>query len=360
MHNLDELSLINDIDSAGMGRALAGFPEQCREAEALAAAVDLKALGLPGAAGGISAVVTLGMGGSGIGGDVVRTLVESELTVPFLVNKSYELPGFVDASTLVVAVSFSGETEETLAAFESAVTAGAQILVMTGGGRLLERALELDLPLLKVPTGLQPRAALGYLALPQLMLLRRLGLIDSANRDVEEAINQLDLLSAAYASAVPTTENAAKKLALELKDLIPVIYGSDGLTAAAALRWKCQFNENSKTPAFWNVFSELNHNEIVGWDETARPARTCRLIVLRDSGENARVQKRIGITVEMVRANVAGVTEIRSSGESPLARLLSLTYLGDYASYYLALLNGIDPTPVESIRQLKERLNQNN
>ncbi len=324
----------------------------------MAEAADLKELGLSGAAGGISSVVTLGMGGSGIGGDVVKAIVEDDLAVPFIVCKGYKLPAFVDPGTLVIAISYSGETEETLTAFEAAEAAGASILVITSGGRIAARASEADYPVVAVPAGLQPRAALGYLALSALVALRRIGLVANESGDIDETLALLVKLSSDFGPAMPTSDNPAKRLAGTLLSKLPVIYGTEGISAIAALRWKCQINENAKTPSFWHAFPELNHNEIVGWQELASVTKEFGLVVLRDSGEYGRVSARIGITVPLISEAFANVAEVTSEGITPLARLMSLIYLGDFASVYLAILNGVDPTPVERIQELKSKLSE--
>jgi glucose/mannose-6-phosphate isomerase len=359
VNNLDDPKYIKSIDLAGMLGVVESFADQLRGAFAAAESADLKHLALPGAVGAISSIVTLGMGGSGIGSDVVKSLFEDSLAVPFIVNKGYSLPAFVDAGTLVVAVSYSGETEETLETFEKAVEAGANILVITGGGRILARSKELDLPMMIVPAGLQPRAAIGYLGFGLAALLNRIGCVDIDSGDFLEAVESAEKTAAACGGTVSSEENPAKQLAAAITGRMPVIYGSEGITAAAALRWKSQINENSKTPAFWNIFPELNHNEIVGWQELGDLTKNFFLIILRDSGERDRVAKRIEITVPLIENNLGAFAEAYSAGSSKMARLVSLVCFGDFVSVYLALISGVDPTPVESIRKLKIALSRN-
>ncbi|MFH1736513.1 MAG: bifunctional phosphoglucose/phosphomannose isomerase [Actinomycetota bacterium] len=356
IEQLDDLKHIKSVDRSDMLGAIEAFPRHCQEAVELAKATDLCDLADVANAGRINAVLVLGMGGSGIAGDVAKAVLEADLSVPLLVNKGYELPAFVDSGTLVVAVSYSGETEETLTAFEKAVEAGTQAAVITSGGQLAAKAKKLNAPVFMIPAGLQPRAAIAYLVLPLITLMRRIGLAKRNTEDREELITLAEDLVNQYRGARPASENPAKKLAADLYGKIPVIYGSDGITSVAALRWKCQFNENSKSPAFWNVFPELNHNETVGWQELVDISRQFHLVVLRDTGENARVAKRIELTLPLIAGNLGGISEVKSSGESLLMRLFSLIILGDFVSVYLAILYGVDPTPVERIRLLKDKL----
>ncbi len=353
---MDDLDNLKAIDVSDMLGAVGALPAQCREAVALADKTDLKSLLSAVSGTDVSVITVLGMGGSGIGGDIVKAIVEPKVAVPVIVNKGYELPACVGHGALVFAVSYSGETEETLASFEKAVSRGARIVAVTTGGRLRERAKELALPVAQVPAGLQPRAALGYLSLTMLVLLERIGLIKDLRADIDEMLEILERMSGEMSAASPLAGNTAKKLAGRLYGKLPVIYGSEGVPAVAALRWKCQFNENSKTPAFWNQFPELDHNEIVGWHELADISGRCCLVVLRSSAENKRIAKRVEVTLPLIESSSGGSLQVWDDGESNLARLFSLIYVGDFTSVYLALINGVDPTPVERIKMLKEKL----
>jgi len=358
IEQLNDLEYIESIDVSDMLGAVKAFPRQCREAVEIAKSADLCDLADVANSGRISTVLVLGMGGSGIAGDVAKAVLEADLQIPFIVNKGYELPTFVDSGTLVIAVSYSGETEETLTVFDKAVETGAQGAVITSGKRLAAKAKKLNAPVFMIPTGLQPRAAIAYLALPIITLLGRIGLAKRNSEDREELITLGEDLVDQYRGARPAADNLAKQLAADLYGKIPVIYGSEGISAVAALRWKCQFNENSKSPAFFNSFPELNHNETVGWQELVDISRQFHLVVLRDSGENARVTKRVELTLPLIADNLGGVSEVKSSGESPLAHLFSLIILGDFVSVYLAILYSVDPTPVERIQLLKEKLKE--
>jgi len=274
-----------------------------------------------------------------------------------VVNKSYALPNFVNQKTLVFASSYSGNTEETLSGFEKALERGAKVIVVTSGGTLFQRAQEEGLPILKIPSGYQPRAALGYLFFPILGVLERWQLISDKTLAIEETFDLFEHLSAEFSSRTPKSENLAKQTAANLFGKIAVIYGSDDLTGVAALRWKCQFNENSKVPAFWHILPELNHNEIVGWHRQDF-GQNFALIFLRHQAEHPKINKRMEITRELIEKQVGGVYQIWARGDSRLAKIFSLLYLGDFISAYLAVLYEIDPTPVEKIELLKEKLKQ--
>ncbi len=351
LERLNDPDTIKSIDVFGMLDVISAFPAQCREAVSLAESLNIEASG-----SAFSSVVMLGMGGSGIGGDIVKALLEPKAQVPVSVGKGYSLPGFVGADTLVFAISYSGGTEETLTTFRQAADIGSKVIAVTSGGSLEEEAKKRGFPIIKVPGGLQPRAALAYLSLTVVIALEKLGLLEDTRADIEETLGILEMMSEHMGAASPAGNNIAKQLAGRLFEKMPVIYGSEGTPAVAALRWKCQFNENSKVPAFWNQFPELNHNEIVGWQELGEVAKKCCLITLRSPGENPRTRKRIEISLPLLEGEVGESLQVWSEGDSELARLYSLIYLGDFTSVYLAILNDVDPTPVERIKLLKEKL----
>lgn len=340
------------IDPSGMTRMIEELPQQWREAESIARAASLDGLEKP------ENVVILGMGGSAIGGDMVKSLLETTVPVPITVNRDYSLPAFVGKGSLVVASSYSGNTEETLTAAAEAQKRGAHIVALTTGGQLAEQAKANGWPLIQIPAGLSPRAAIGYSFVPLYVLMERVGLIPPVAAELAETAELLEKLKARYGADVPVEENPAKQLAISLKGRLPLIYGSYGWTGTAAYRWKCQINENSKAPAVYNVFPELNHNETVGWEVPEEVTRQIGLVILRDREDNPRTKARIDITREIVEKRVSGVTELWSEGESPVARLFSLVYPGDFVSLYLALLYEVDPTPVKMIDLLKSRLAQ--
>jgi glucose/mannose-6-phosphate isomerase len=347
--DLDNLEAYAPIDPSGMGNWIDNLAQQCMEARQIAEAVALPTFGE------IRGVVILGMGGSAIGGDLVRIALEGEAKVPFIVNRDYELPGFVGPDTLVIASSYSGNTEETLAGYTEARKRGAMLLVIATGGTLVEWARRDGVTVIQIPGGISPRAALGYSFVPLLVTAWRLGLCADKSTQLDATIGLLEKLRSTYGREVPTEQNRPKQLAQMLYGRIPLFYGSAGYRSVVATRIKGQINENAKQIAFWNVFPELNHNELVGW-EAPGLTRQIMLFVLRDRGESERIHTRIEVTEDIIRERVAGIEDLWAEGDSQLEKMFSLIYLGDYISYYLAMLNGIDPTPVKVIDRLKGEL----
>jgi glucose/mannose-6-phosphate isomerase len=355
MNDLDDFGLIQKFDPTDFLGAVERFPLQVQDAYERAQAVD----NLPSGSS-INSIAILGMGGSGISGDACRAILGPEFPLPVTTVKGYDLPGWVGADTLVFAVSYSGNTEETLRTFEEAgAKRGSQIVIVTTGGDLAKWGREFDLPIVEIPTGFPPRAAFGYLTIPIPVVLEKIGVGPSITSDVQEAVRQLDLRSQQWAHDAPTGSNPAKQLARRLFGKIPIIYGSEGLTEVAAYRWKCQLNECSKVPSWSHTFPELNHNEVVGWAELAElTSASFALIALRQPGDHERIAKRIDITLPSIQDNVAFVEKVHAGGESKLARLLDLTYLGDFVSTYLAIAQGVDPSTHDVITLLKEKLKE--
>lgn len=299
-------------------------------------------------------VVVSGLGGSAIGGDILRTYAARKAKIPVVVVRDYDIPAFVNQDTLFLAVSYSGNTEETLSAYGQARQKGAAIICITNGGKLKQRAEEDGYQVVEIPAGLVPRAATGYLFAPLVLLLEELGIVAGVRPELEETVTVLramrDNLGAADAA------NQARSIARKLKDSLPVIWGTSGISEVAALRWKAQINENAKCPAYYNVFPELNHNEIVGFEVPPQLLSSMSCIILRDQYDHERVKRRIEISKGIIKDKVKSIIEVKSQGESYLARFYSLVYIGDYASVYLALEYGINPTPVAVIDYLKAEL----
>jgi glucose/mannose-6-phosphate isomerase len=303
-------------------------------------------------------VIVAGMGGSGIGGDLLKDWARSRTTVPIEVNREYKLPAYAGKKTLVLLTSYSGDTEETLSAFLDALKRKCMIYCVSSGGALLENAERLGVPYLRVPGGMPPRAALPYLFVPLLFSLGKMGLVSGVEAELSEAVQLLEKIGRDNAPEKPTVENYSKALALNIGQTAPVVYGFN-FYRSVAMRFKQQFNENSKVPAKWEVFSELNHNEIVGWERAGKLGKCFSAIFLRDSEEPTAIQSRIEITKELMEQEGVGILEIQAMGKNRLARMLSTVLLGDFTSVYLAVLRGVDPTPVKTINYLKETLKQN-
>jgi len=355
-------SRVAELDAGDMLGAIAGLAGQVREGFADArrqlAATRLADGGAGGAAPAPPArptgVAVLGMGGSAIGADLVFAAAP-HLRVPAAVVRGYDLPAWVGPDTLVVAISYSGDTEETLAATDAALGRGCAPLCICSGGRLAAFAAERRLPAVAVPQGLQPRAALGHLAMPLLAALERVGLVPRLDRDVAEAAALLGDAAVDYAPGVADEFNPAKAVARRLHGRVAVVYGA-GPTAPVARRWKTQINENAKAPAFFAELPELDHNEIEGWSGHASLRGESHVVVLEDTLASERLRRRIALTASAIAGCGVSVERLATRGVSPLARVFSLVALGDHASLYLALLEGVDPTPVEAIQQLKRAL----
>jgi len=304
----------------------------------------------------ISKVVISGMGSSAIGGDLVSSLA-TEAKLPILVYRDYTLPAFIDAQTLIITSSYSGMTEETLSSFEQALETDSKKLVITTGGKLKIMAEKRNVPVFSFDYQAQPRATLGFSFLPILCFLQRLGFLDDRSADVAEMVNVLQELSQKIDEGVPLSHNPAKQLAQRLYGHLPVIYGG-GIVAEVAHRWKTQLNENSKAWAFYEVFPELNHNAVVGYQFPPELASKIVVVLLRSPSLQRRIQLRYQVTCQLLDRAKVSYQIVDGDGTSPLSQMMSLVLFGDYVSYYLAILYKIDPSPVKAIDYLKEQLAQ--
>ncbi|HEY8525494.1 MAG TPA: SIS domain-containing protein [Acidimicrobiales bacterium] len=330
--------LADRLDSLDMFGATAAFPEQVRAAASVAAGVE----GLP-AHDDIDNVVVLGMGASGLAGDVVAAVGSPFLPVPIVVAKGYAPPSFVGPGTLCFALSFSGNTEETVEAASAAAAAGARLVVVSRGGRLGELAPSWQAPFVPVPDDIpQARAGLGALAVPVLGLLEKAGLFPGASAWVEAAAEQLGIRRDAVFAG-----DSAVRIARTIGRTIPLIVGAGPLGAVAATRWKTQVNENAKAPAFTATMPELCHNEICGWGQHGDMTRQVfTLVELRHDEEHPLEAGRFDVVRDQLAEVVHDVVEVRAVGDGPLAQLFDLTLLGDFVSLHLAAQEGIDPGPV--------------
>lgn len=338
-------------DSQGMLAATLGLPEQV--ASAADRAKNLSRLPL---IDDVTSVVVLGMGGSGIAGDIVAAVAGPFMPVPVVVAKSYELPAFVGDGTLVFAVSFSGDTEETVEATSEAAVQGAKVVVVSGGGELTRLGEAWGAPMVTVPGDIpQPRAAVGALAIPPLIVLEQVGLFPGARRWVDEAVRGL----VARRDELRGDDTVVTDLARSIGRTIPLIYGGGAVGAVAAQRWKTQMNENAKVPAFWNTQPELCHNEIAGWGQHGDLTRQAiTLIALRHDFEHPQVMRRFELVFRMVDEVVANIAQIEARGDGQLAQLLDLILVGDLTSLHLAMNEGIDPGPAPALDEIKIALKE--
>jgi glucose/mannose-6-phosphate isomerase len=341
-------------DSLGFLDAVYGLPEQLAAAHEAAGSVPVNRFPDRDS---IRNILIMGMGGSGISGDVTAAAFNDEVPVPITVHKGCRVPAFVGADTLAFAVSYSGDTEETVSMAAAAGKAGAQLVVISCGGALAEVAAQYNGLHLSCPTGYLPRAALGTLVAPIAVTLFRSGLGAGAHANLVMAQEQLARRRDACQPNVEGAANPARELARQIGRTIPLIYGGGQLGATAAYRWKCDINENAKAPAFWNFYPELDHNEICGWGQHGDVTRQLLTVVeLRHGFEHVQLGPRFDITREIIEEAVNQVLSVEAAGEGRLAQLLDLMYFGDWVSCYLALQNDVDPGPIDAIFELKRRL----
>lgn len=351
MKDLSDIEIIRNIDKSDMLSILLNFSQQCKNAVETAQKFEL-----PENFRHAKNIVISGMGGSAIGGDLVRSIFIDELKLPVIINRNYFIPEFVNEDTLFIASSYSGNTEETISSLENAINKRANIITISSGGKIQELSEKYNLSHFLIPEkNLQPRCAFGYLFLPLVVFLSKLGFISDQSENLDDAIK---IISQTANTLSPDKDNFAKQLAYLLYNRIPIIYASQNYLDVVAMRWKGQFNENSKTMAFYNVIPEMNHNEIVGWGIPLDITRRCIVIILSYNADFEKIRKRMEITKSLISGLGTQVIDISAIGNSNLARVLYLIYLGDLTSFYLAILNETDPSPVERISLLKRKLEE--
>jgi glucose/mannose-6-phosphate isomerase len=340
------------LDSLDMLGAALGLAEQVEAAAAGARAVE----GLP-SGDGITSVLVAGMGGSGIGGDAAAAVLVGSCPVPIVVSKHDECPAFVGPDTLVFANSFSGNTEETLAAVSAAAERGARIVVVASGGRLVELARRIGAPVVPVDPAIpMPRAGIGAVTVPLLVVLGRLGLVDGVDAMVDSAVAQLRRRRDELAEG---GDDVASRLARRIGRTIPLVYGGGPLGEVAAWRWKGQFNENCKVPSWCNRIPELTHNELCGWAQHGDVTRQVfTLVFLRHDHETGNIPRRFEFVAEACDEVVAGIETVQAEGDTAFAQLLDLVLLGDLVTLRMAFAEGVDPGPVDILDQLKHRLSR--
>ena len=338
-------------DPSGLHDRIAGLPDQCDQAWR-----EAKALELPGFYADSRSVAILGVGGSAIGGDILAGLISQEKTAPLSVIRDYSLPGWVGADTLAIVSSYSGNTEETLFMYRQAKDAGARVVVITSGGELGREAGKDGVPILDVPFAGEPRAALGYTFAAPMAILCRLGLLQDRSVDMEKAGLVLRELRTSLTSNLPTSQNPAKQLAVDLFNRLVVVYGA-GLLSGVARRWKVLLNENSKAWAFAEEIPEVNHNSIQSFVNTGLGPSGIAVVLLHSNLLYPRTSSRYRLTRELLDRYSLPNYQVEAIGKSPLAQVLSTTFIGDFVSYYLAVLYGIDPSATPLLDEMKQRLN---
>jgi glucose/mannose-6-phosphate isomerase len=368
---LDDAAALTAADPGEMLRQVASAAAQIREAQFRTAEVGVAALA---DAGRPRSVVVTGMGGSAISGDVLAAVCGVGCPVPVVTVRGYQLPGWVGAADLVVAVSCSGSTEETLAVAVEAVRRGCRLLcVGAEESPLAGIAAQASAPFVPVRSAGQPRATLWGLTVPLILAARALDLVEVTDDVLEATAKRLEDVSHRCRPSSESFINPGKQLASELAGAVPMVWGTSALAGTAAYRFACQLNENAKYPCVYGVLPEANHNQVVAFDgifsrspssepedffrdRVDDPEAGLHLIVLRDTEEHPQVAKRREVSVELARERNVPLTEILAEGEHPLERIATLIALADYTTVYLAIALGIDPTPVAAIQDLKARI----
>ena len=343
MHTLDSPETYSSLDSTGLRERLRGLPQWCEMAWRQG-----KAFSLPQDWNRSNKVVIAGMGGSAIAGDLVADLASSQGTIPIWVVRDFHLPFALDQHSLVIVCSYSGNTVETLSMFHQGIKAGARVMAVAGGGRLAEEAEVQRIPHLRVPIPGEPRSAVGYTLLLLLGCLHRLGLVEVTEDDVQAATEDTQQQVLQLGEERPTQGNPAKQLALELKDRLILIYGG-GLFSGMARRWKTQFNENAKVWAFFETIPELLHNSIEAYAASADIAARLMVLLLQPNIGANRLRDRYRVVAQLLQQTGVSYRVLETAASRPLGQLLSMLLLGDYVSYYLALLNGVDPAETPAI-----------
>jgi len=323
-----------DIDAEDMKSVIENFPNMCREGFRFGDKVEIKEK--------VYRIVVTGMGGSGISGDILKSCLHEE-SINVHVCKDYKLFDFVDKKTLVFVVSYSGNTEETISAYQDAVKKQAQIVAICSGGKLANMAKKDRNSLIKIPVGIQPRLATAYLFFPMLKVLQKNKIIKNKDEEVHAVIDALEK---------PVFRDMAEDLVPKIVNKIPLIYASQRYYTTA-MKWKTDINENTKIHAFYNIYPEFNHNEINGY---VNKIGDFYVIIIRDEDEQYRIRKRMKATKEIIKNKGVNVTEIVIKGDNYLTKLFSTIYIGTWVSYFLALEYETDPTPVEIIEELKKKL----
>ncbi len=354
-----------DVDVSKMLENITGFHNQIKEALEIAKKIEL-----PNISDSVDNIVYCGMGGSAICGDFLKNLLRDELPVPMEIVRNYSIPHYVNEKTLMILVSYSGNTEETLTCLRRGIEKKVNLLCVSSGGELEKIFNRIKFEkgqvnkYIKVPAGFPPRAAFGFVFVPLLYSLSKLGLTSSDYlEDINESINYLKKATAAYhPDKIP---NKAYDIAQKICGTIPVIYGTADSTIMIARRWTTQLSENSKILAYYNAIPEMNHNEIVGWENLIDVHKRISVIFLIDNEDSKRITLRQQVTKKLLENDTndkpfpAEILDIKSEGISRLTRWLSLIYLGDFVSWYLAINYKTDPTPVKKIDILKKSLAEN-
>ena len=341
-----------EIDKDDMYQSIWDFPENIVDAIELSENITLK-----NEYRDVNNIIIAGMGGSAIGGDVVYSLIKNEIKIPFVVNRGYDLPAWANSSTLIICSSYSGNTEETISILEKAKSLGAKVIGITTGGVLESLCKNYSFDFVNIPSGLQPRAALAFSFIPLLYILKKTSLI---NVEVSSWLkSSVDLIKSKRAEYSSDKEiNPVYQLANKLYNKLPIIYADSGSLETVAVRLKGQICENSKILAYHSIYPEMNHNEIVGWENNKEYFSNYYVLWLIDEEMNSRNKSRKNIVSEILSDLNVSQQEIKVDGNSFKERFLLLIHYGDWLSYWCAILHNTDPSPVKNIQTLKNKLSK--
>ncbi len=347
-HPLNEIATIQIHDPMDMYNMTKNMPDEC------ALAYEMGQMAAPDWPKTDKPITLCGMGGSAIGGDLTKSIFEQHSNVPFFVHKDYNVPNYVGKDSLVFISSYSGRTEETLSAYRAAKARGAKIIAITSGKGFAKMVKDDGFPVVKVYDHLPPRAAIAYLFMPVVALCEKMGYIPK--QDVNNTVQLLNKLKEEYTVENPLHSNIAKQLATKLHQKLPLIYGLGAWQTAVAWRWKAQINENSKNMCYVHSYPELNHNELLGWVKSKEQGmKNCINLVIEDGTESTRMKKRAEVTESLIKDFCESI-HITAKGNDSLSKIMSLVYLGDMTSIYLAALNKVDPESIDWINVLKKEL----
>ncbi len=348
---LDNLEEISKIDKSKMIDSVEEFPEHIKKSKEIIEKSELERIYK------VDNIFVTGMGGSAISGDIMQAFFRDKIDIPVYVNRQYDLPKWVHKNTLVLAQSYSGNTEETLSSFKHAYQKRCKIIGISSGGKLEEYCKKRNITHLKIPSGYQPRAATGYMLFMALHALKKTGILKfDIDKEIEDAIIEAEEIKRNNKKEVSTDKNFCKQIAKKIHGSIPQIYGFKEYTPIAK-RWCTQFNENSKIVCRYDEISESNHNDIVGWSMNPDVTKKFSCILFRDKDlESIYLEKRFEFMKKLFRTNAKDTIEINIEGKKTLSKMIKTMYIGDFISCYLAILRKIDPTPVNIISELKEEL----
>ena len=343
---------MREIDKDDMYQSIWDFPENIIDAIELSENITLK-----NEYRDVNNIIIAGMGGSAIGGDVVYSLIKNEIKIPFVVNRGYDLPAWANSSTLIICSSYSGNTEETISILEEAKSLGAKVIGITTGGVLESLCKNYSFDFVNIPSGLQPRAALAFSFIPLLYILKKTSL---TNVEVKTWLkSSADLIKSKREEySLDQENNPVYQLANKLYNKLPIIYADSGSLETVAVRLKGQICENSKILAYHSIYPEMNHNEIVGWENNEEYFSNYYVLWLMDEEMNSRNKSRKNIISEILSDLNVSQQEIKVDGNSFKERFLLLIHYGDWLSYWCAILHNTDPSPVKNIQTLKDKLSK--